>query len=366
MEEKMKLLKKIIFSFTLVSAALFFCGCQDVIFANIRKEVKLNDGTVSGSIRALVRYEHGGQEYIYLANGKAIYRKANSGNVADHGEGGWQKVCSGGSGGLGTYVVTLAADEEYLYAFAASWDENTSKGQNRWYTRAIYASANGGFSWTTVKSIPTSPTGTGTDNMELYLFCTNTIASANRSAYINEGGTGYKLNGLTDPSLESGANGAASCAYVGSVKFVSRSGTYYGSASCTNETKDSSATVRYWSSGATLHWNGTVSGSRGVGSRIYSLAATNDYLLVGTEDGIKHFYLNSDGSVGGENGDFATNADAIMSGGYEVNALLVVDPSKNETDNAIYSAIDFEGRSQQFDHVCIWAYYPGRGNWNRD
>lgn len=369
----MRLLKKFFFSFALICAAFFLGGCQDIIFANIRKEVKLNDGTVSGTIRALIRFGDGNKEYIYLANGKAVYRKLNTGNVADHKEGGWEKVCSGGSRGLGKYVVTLAADSTYLYALAADWDENTSKGQNRWYKRAIYASKDGK-SWTDVTTdkiyIKTDPTKTGSDNPELYLFCTNTIASGNRHAYFNVGGAGYELKGFDTPAPNSAANGAASCAYVGGVQFASASSTYYGLASCTDEKRSSAgtATTWYYSNGSTLYWekSGVARRNVGVGSRIYSLAVTKDTILVGTESGIKHYSLNDDGSVGGEVRDFATNADAIMSSGYEVNTLLVIDPSKNETETAIYSAIDFEGRSQQFDHVCIWAYYPGRGNWNRD
>lgn len=368
----MKLLEKFFFSFALICAAFFLGGCQDVIFANIRKEVKLNDGTVSGSIRALIRFEDGGQEYIYLANGKAVYRKASPKDVNEHKEGGWEKVCSGGSGGLGKYVVTLAADATHLYALAATWDENTNKGQNRWYTRAIYASDDGGFNWSVVHNIPTSPTGTGSDNSEVYLFCTNTIEKDNRSAYFNVGGAGYKLeNGKLSDSEKVPLN-AASCAYVNDkVEFASASSTYYGSTSCTNEGMggDADGKVRYWSNGSTLHWDGDVSGNKSVGSRIYSLAVTKDYILVGTESGIEHYRLNSDGSVGDRDENFATNADAIMSGGYEVNALLVVDPAKPETENTIYAAIDFEGRSQQFDHVCIWACYPwraGSGKWNRD
>ncbi|MDE6719587.1 MAG: hypothetical protein K2J68_07015 [Treponemataceae bacterium] len=308
-----------------------------------------------------------------MANGKAVYRKLNPSNVNEHKEGGWEKVCSGGSGELGKYVVTLAADATNLYALAADWDENTSKGQNRWYKRAIYASSDGGFNWTDVTTgkinIKTDPTKTGSDNVAVYLFCTNTIASGNRHAYFNVGGAGYKLNGSAEPTAEALANNAASCAYLNNeVKFSATSETYYGTASCTDENRNSEGTTTTWyySDGSTLKWEGNAQGSTGVGSRIYSLAVTKDFILVGTSSGIEHYVLNEDGSVGGEVRDFATNADAIMSSGYEVNTLLVIDPSKSETETAIYSAIDFEGRSQQFDHVCIWAYYPWRKNWNRD
>ena len=364
----MNLAKKFFFLFSLLSSAFFLSGCQDVIFANIRKEVKLNDGTVAGRIRALIRFGSGGQENIYLSNGAAIYRKKNTGNVADHREGGWEKVCSARNIGNSDYVVTLAADETYLYALTATWEENTSKGQNRWNGRYIYTSKDGK-NWDKVETvnIDTDPTETGYDNPALYLFCTNTIEKGTRYAYYNYGGTVTALGEAPEPPSDVNA---ASCAYVGSVKFAPASGTYYGSASCTDEKIDGSTSTLYYSSGSRLYWGENVSNSNkyvSAGDYIYSLAVTKDYILVGTASGIEHFYLNAaDGSVGGKREDFDTNADAIMSSGYEVNALLVVDPSKNELDNAIYSAMDFEGRSQQFDHVCLWAYYPSRGNWNRD
>ena len=368
----MNLAKKFFFLFSLLSAAFFLSGCQDVIFANIRKEVKLNDGTVAGSIRALIRFNDGTSEYIYLANGAAVYRKKNTGNVADHREGGWEKVCSARNIGNSDYVVTLAADEGNLYALTATWEENTSKGQNRWNGRYIYTSKGGiGDEWKPVTAdglkIETDPRETGSDNAALYLFCTNAIANGNRQAFFNYAGNGYKLDG-TSASKHAAADGASSCS--SSTVFAKPASTYYGSASCTNETNEKSATMHYYSNGRRLYYGATVSDSNkyvDAKDYIYSLAVTQNYILVGTASGIEHFYLNAaDGSVGGKREDFDTNADAIMSSGYEVNALLVVDPSKNELDNAIYSAIDFEGRSQQFDHVCLWAYYPGRGNWNRD
>lgn len=361
----MNLAKKFFFLFSLLSSAFFLSGCQDVIFANIRKEVKLNDGTVAGSIRALIRFGSGGQEYIYLANGAAVYRKINTGNVADHREGGWVKVCSARNIGNSDYVITLAADETYLYALTATWEENTSKGQNRWNGRYIYTSTDGK-NWELVENIKTDPTETGTRNPALYLFCTNTIEKGTRYAYYNYGGTVTALSkGAPEPPSD--VNDWSSCAYYNKKVEFAATSTYYGSASCTDEGRSSETSTLYYSRGSTLYWkkSGEVK-STSAGDYIYSLAVTKDYILVGTASGIEHFYLNADGSVGGKREDFDTNADAIMSSGYEVNALLVVAPSKNELDNAIYSAMDFEGRSQQFDHVCLWAYYPSRGNWNRD
>lgn len=372
--------KKAFFASAMIFAIFAFSSCQDVIYSNIRKEVTLEDSSVEGIVRSIIRVSSEGEEYLYITNGGKIFCKKNSGKTSDHSYGGWKDVCSNkdidSSDNL--TIIALAADSDNVYAFAAIWGENTNKGQNRWYKRTIYASADGGKSWKSVCDILTSPTSTGTDNAALYLFCTNTIANENRQAFFSYNGTGYKLNGDAEPTAETNANNAASCAYVnGEVKFASASDTYYGSASCTNETNDAPATIRYWSDGTTLHWDGTVSGSTVVGSYIYSLAVAKDYILVGTRNGIKHYSLNEEnGSVGNEKKDFKTNAAAIMSNGYEVNALLVIEPEKKEefgdgedrkqVETAIYAIMDFEGRYEQFDHACIWAYYPERGNWNRD
>lgn len=360
-----RFLKKIFFASVMIFAFFSFPSCQDVIYSSIRKEVTLKDSSVKGIVRSIIRVSSGGTEYLYITNGGEIFRKPNSGNSADHSYGGWQKVCSNKDIGSSDYIMALAADSDHIYAFVAWWDENTDKGQNRWNARAIYASADGK-EWKKVRDIDTDPTDTGDDNPELYLFCTNTIKNENRSAYFNYDGTGYQLNGTNAPTEETAANNAASCAYMDGVKFAERSEKYYGSASCTNETKEKEATVRYWSDGTKLYWDGAVTEhSRSTGAYIYSLAVTADYILVGTAGGIEHYKLNADGSVGGEE-SFKTNADAIMSGGYEVNSLLVINPEKNETETAIYAATDFKGRYEQFNHACLWAYYPERRNWNRD
>lgn len=362
--------KKAFFASAMVFAIFAFSSCQDVIYSNIRKEVTLEDSSVEGIVRSIIRVSSEGEEYLYITNGGKIFCKKNSGKTSDHSYGGWETVCSNkdidSSDNL--TIIALAADSDNVYAFAAIWGENTNKGQNRWYKRTIYASADGGKSWKSVCDIPTSPTSTGTDNAALYLFCTNTIAKENRQAFFSYNGTGYKLNGDAEPTAETNANNAASCAYVnGEVKFAAISETYYGSASCTNETNDAPATIRYWSNKRTLYWGVEADDTKKIsaGDYIYSLAVTKDYILVGTKSGIEHYRLNGDGSVGDKT-TFATNAEAIMSNGYEVNALLVIEPEKNETETAIYAATDFESRYEQFDHACIWAYYPERGNWNRN
>lgn len=381
-----RFLKKIFFASVMIFAFFSFPSCQDVIYSSIRKEVTLKDSSVKGIVRSIIRVSSGGTEYLYITNGGEIFRKPNSGNSADHSYGGWKDVCSNkdidSSDNL--TIMALAADSSNVYAFTAIWGENTNKGQNRWNERAIYASADGGKSWGKIPfEIKTDKNETGDDNPSLFFFCTNTIAKENRQAFFNYDENVYKLNGLDADKIydkESDKNSdekkdikdAASCAYLnGEVKFATASGkkdgSYYGSASCTNETKDFPATIRYWSNKSELYWGVEADDTKKIsaGDYICSLAVTKDYILVGTKSGIEHYRLNGDGSVGGKKA-FDTNAEAIMSNGYEVNALLVINPEKNETETAIYAATDFEGRYEQFDHACLWAYYPERRNWNRD
>lgn len=370
-----RFLKEKFFASIVIAAIFAFSSCQGEIYSNIRKEVVLEDSSVEGVVRSITRVSSEGQEYLYITNGGEIFRKVNSGKTSDHSYGGWEKVCSNKDVGSSSRIniMALSADTDYVYAFTASWEENTSKGQNRWNERAIYASADGGKSWEKVPfDIATNSSKTGDDNPALFFFCTNTIAKENRKAYFNyDGNKGYELNGSSAPIANAAANDAASCAYLGEVKFApywtmkDGSRRYYGSASCTNETQDEPATVRYWASGRTLSWDGAVEGTKSAGDYIYSMAVTKDYILVGTNSGIEHYSLNTDGSVGDKE-SFATNAEAIMSSGYEVNELLVIEPGKEEKETAIYAATDFTGRYEQFDHACIWAYYPERGNWNRD
>lgn len=386
--------KKAFFASAMIFAIFAFSSCQDVIYSNIRKEVTLEDSSVEGIVRSIIRVSSEGEEYLYITNGGKIFCKKNSGKTSEHSYGGWETVCSNKdiSSSDKLTIIALAADSDNVYAFAAIWDENTNKGQNRWNERAIYARADGGKSWEKVPfEIKTDEDKTGDDNPSLFFFCTNTIANENRQAFFNYDGNVYKLNGLDADKIydkESDKNSdekkdikdAASCAYVnGEVKFASASDTYYGSASCTNETKDSPATIRYWSNKRTLYWGVEADDSKKVsaGDYIYSLAVTKDYILVGTASGIERYSLKNDGSVGDKKA-FDTNAEAIMSGGYEVNSLLVIEPGKidghekrekkerEEKETAIYAATDFEGRYEQFDHACIWAYYPARGDWNRD
>lgn len=116
-------------------------------------------------------------------------------------------------------------------------------------------------------------------------------------------------------------------------------------------------------------------------SNLISIAVTSDSVLVGT--GSNRSY-NSNASSGSgivkalvdengkptKKGDFSTNADKIMVSPYIVRALLAVDPSKNEAGTSIYSAMDYiytaTSAGTNSTNRGLWAYYPGKGEWNRE
>ena len=113
------------------------------------------------------------------------------------------------------------------------------------------------------------------------------------------------------------------------------------------------------------------------GERISSLAVTKDSILIGRGDysvatsnagGIVRAKLSEDGIPATQLSSFDTNASVQLSYSYQILTLLVTEPDKIETENTIYSSITFKGTGStagtSFDNIGLWAYYPGRGNWN--
>ena len=366
---KVLTMKKMAFAFALLLSSAFFLGCQDVIYSNIRKEVSLRSSSVESDIRSIVRYKNN----YYVANG-GIYLKNSAVNIP----GGWMRTFAPAG-----KVLKLAADSTYLYALVAISQEDQNEGENIPVRRELWFSADG-ISWGLVSGvygfglIPYNVLG----YIETFIFCTNSIAEANRKAYFilrggNAGCVAYELNGQSAKILETGAADAdtkpivttlavsRSCVYCdGKVRFFASLG------SCTNESSaGGDATVYYYGSGATLCWNGAKTGAVSARSVIYSIGYTADYLLVGTDSGISHHLLTSKLVPGASSTTFLTNAEATLSAPYTILAILVSDPDKTEMETPIYASQNFSGtgsNSAQFDHVCLWSYYPITREWNRE
>ena len=221
------------------------------------------------------------------------------------------------------------------------------------------------------------------------------------------------LNGETDISdspamiIADNSNGID----IDSVAYLN--GNYYffdSIAVTTNETKDTDATLIYYGSTRSTNRSTTdhshisdsylisltcvTAGSTitpttttvlDVGEDISCLAMTKDSLFIGRADytltstytgGVVKMSVNADGTpvLNSNNSaylsSFTTNASIQLSSSYQIFTLLVADPSKAELDSIIYSSIGFKSSGTStavnYKNVGLWAYYPSRGNWNRE
>lgn len=349
-----------------VSLAALFSGCQDVIYWNIRKEVTLEDANVKSDIRSIIRFK----DQFYCANGN-IYRKNNTENSY----GKWSKT-----GAPSGQVLKLAADKDYIYALVGISKDSSKDGENIPVRRELWCSSDGS-SWSKVTAVYGSGDIAYSSSSRTYLFGTNAIKEENRKAYFiliggAPGNRAYELSGATSVGVldwsttnadTKPTTSSQSCVYDGNgsaVRFFNSTG------SCTNESSSGGdATIYYYGDGSTLRWGGAKTGSVGAKAGILSLGVTKDYILVGTSSGITHHPLTAEGVPGSRASNMPYNAEATLSAQYNILSILVVNPEKNETETAIYASQNYTGNgsnSAQFDHICMWAYYPERHEWNRD
>lgn len=104
---------------------------------------------------------------------------------------------------------------------------------------------------------------------------------------------------------------------------------------------------------------------------IISFGITKDKLLLGTRTGIAHVNFDTERIPGTGLQAFNSNAASVLHSPYHVLSIFVVDPSKNEDKTDIYAANEYEGyystsTTALFEDIGLWAYYPSRGNWNKD
>ena len=101
---------------------------------------------------------------------------------------------------------------------------------------------------------------------------------------------------------------------------------------------------------------------------IWALAATGNYLLVGTTNGIYRTEILSDKKVSSSVSDFGNNAQTLLTS--HINCIYVLDSSLSEAGTDEYASLSILGplssAADSFKETGLYAFYPGRGNWNRD
>ena len=417
---------KKLFGLSLIPLLFSFFSCQEVIFDEIRKEVKLEDADISGDVRSIVRFG----DYIYLQNGK-IWRKTWSSESAH----GWTEMSKPSSEADYQYVNRLAADSTYLYAQMTLLNEDSDEGEIVSGGCQLFYSSDGEtwegpieFTNSEGETVTTFSSGT------VPIFCTNAPKAENRYAYArfydstDSSYTVYQLNGgsisaLTTISSSSDdsyktcsttpAYNTTACAYFNDEVYFSSANSMTTNESVsytrteidtdgteveTTVGEDKDATMLYYSSSDNVYFtmDGTFEDYEAINSAygtslsannvdcdcstIYSMSVTKDYLYLGTGDGVEHAkfltYTDSDGKSATSpvpeagTSDFDSNADSTLSSYYEVYCVMAVSNSLSESESVIYGTTTFSGSSSSSsatqENCGLWAYIPSRGKWNRE
>lgn len=200
--------------FITVLTFFFFSGCYDAIFQEIRTEVELNEGSISGFINNIVRFSAAGsgREFLIISDGNLYIKEASSASA-----GNWIKLSGFGlpepvsysyyDGTFsGEHIFKVAADKDHLYALSYAPYYNQDKSRNVPKDLYLYectpkAGAYGlpDFSsgWHRVDAVNSkikeyvSLLNTDYFSMDasVHLFCTNAYNPEHRKAYIRVGGS---------------------------------------------------------------------------------------------------------------------------------------------------------------------------------
>lgn len=403
---------------TLIFSIFLLSSCQDAIFEAIMEDVIPESATVSGNITNITRYTAAGEEYLFLAaDGGLRYKPASN---TEHGA--WKVILppselihynSEANAYEGEHILTVLADDVYLYLVTATYTYDIRYGQNYPDVLKIWAQKNFtkngdeleiSSAWE--KFEPTAdekkelfPIEKNSDDYYVNyfnVFQTNAPKQAHRAAYLrsdnttNNTHTYYKFNGGSKPSVITlnqadiiDANRTTDSSYVA----VARSAVWFNGikfiasrVATTNETYDDDPTYYYYTNGnSKLYYNSsdTETNASGIDANtsyiISALATTEDSILIGygsvsdtSAGGIGRMLLNS--GVPTKLASFETNAAFQITSSYKVVSLLNATPDQPELDSNLYASVNFASASNSFDNIGLWSYYPERGlsGWNRE
>lgn len=349
-------MKKILSLSIILTFAALFTGCFNPVFNDIRKEVKLNDASVVGSISHLARVSANGKEYLFAATGILCFSQLNAtsensdwyaceiSNFSTVKYDAMNRVFSGEK------IIQVAADSTNVYImteYYESKDDIELAGRKLYKTTIANALSKGSQTWEEIKVSGKSPKT---------IFCTNKEGGSTE-AYVTF--TDKKTYNVNDLANDVGGE------YYGVAAFNSTTVFHKTSAITTNVTmlyksSDSYGEIDYSTDGTNFSTT-----SLELKASVLSLAVCGNELIVGTSQGIKKVRLDASG-VPTTVVHWSTNAESAISKVYEVKCLLSVDSSLSDTEGCIYAGVDFTGSGGTFKNICLWSYEPSRGNWNRE
>lgn len=406
-------MKRILFFSTILSS-LILASCFNPVYYEIRKDVKPEEGTISGNISQITRTTVDDQEFLVLYANEGIRYKQK--DLSEHGA--WKifdnPPCAKSvvfdkisQKYVGEQVVSIFSDKDTLFAITAKYKYNTELGTTNVDYMKVYGTQlhldetdSSGHTWSTnnewtliiddteKKIFPFAGADSSSDyqSSEFAIFQTNSPKAEHRKVFIRSGNsTYYELSGMQSPvsvsvTLTGEESGSANSAvyFNGEVLF------FNSLASTTNETYDSEATRFYFGKSNELYANKSANSKEtdkycDAEHTISSLAVCADAILIGrgrfgndstTTGGITKTSLDESGTPGTSLVSFDTNASFQLSTAYLINCIVNSSPEKSETESSFYSSVSIKGTATStgasFRNLGLWSYYPSRGNWNRE
>lgn len=385
-------MKKIItkaLSVLAVAACFTLTSCHDNIYGMIDNEVPLDKNGLK-EVQKIV-YFNGN---LYAANGKIYKKTAKSSSSTGKYNKQWSKIDKPtlSSGTEAPSVVWgLASDASYLYALVITWKEDNEGGQTI-KDSAVFKTTNGS-SWIKIDFDGAEPKWIF-DNQALPAADANGSLSGSasgRNAYarVKKSNGSFEIRNLSTPTgAVSGVDEESVTAVkTGSGDLFSKyyalaaNDTYiYFSKVYSDKNKDGTANIDsngksdylYYAPLSTVSVKNVteITGASSIDVNegyLLSISCMANKLLVGTTNGIHLVNLDSAKEPTGKS-KFSNNGNSIVS--EHVYVTFVLDSSKNEgaTDeyivNTIYGSIG--SSSDTWRDMGLYAYYPGRGNWNVD
>lgn len=400
--------KKISVILFLALTFLCFSACHDPIFEIINNEVEPETYGLHGEINSIVRFKG----YIYTATGYLYRKTLEPSSVTNQYNKQWKQIDIPDNS---MQIKFIASDSNYLYAYTIAYVQDYDNG-NRIGKVLIYYSSDPSDSsaWNVIDdevfiSFNGLEKGSkpGVDDTKDSLipfsakvFDNQALNEADRNAYIlclQKADDKYihkifKLNGnslVAVPDNSYGNKDVTTDSYSENKKYTINAVYYKGNDYFVQNTAlsaddkyiyytESSNTVYIadgWNSASGFTFTGTEDGkAKAVKincSDIHSLGITKDYLLLGTSDGIQHVKFSDTRIPDSSTAAFSTNARNILHSPYSIPVIFVLDSAQLETETDIYAANEYIGQFSSsttalFIDIGLWAYYPGRGTWNKD
>ncbi len=368
-------MKKSRLAVSILMASMIFAAtsCHDNIYSLIEQEVPQQNG-LEGDISSIVPFKGS----LYTSNFR-IYRKTLSPSSAT-GQYNyqWSRVNASSDGSSLSRVVSIAADDTYLYCYTVNIVTNKDDAVNYPQTRTVYCSTNGE-TWTKVtesnnkvvlfdNQVGNGKTGTSTSGRKAYLL----THEANSDGTITSTKL-LSLNGSATPTDSTASTNVVN-ATENANWITARAIKVNGSEKIINTTAatvNDAGTYAYYAKGSSVVCtNGDSTSDQTIelsSGPIWALAATNDYLLVGTTNGIYRTAIQGN-KVSSSVSDFGNNAQTLLTS--HINCIYVLDSSLSEAGTDEYASLSILGplssAADSFKETGLYAFYPGRGNWNRD